>query len=114
MVAQPLLECHYSLHGAFLERPLLEVCAVWSAAERWLCVQRIGGCLFGVSKHLSLIFSCTCCCGQSAALAGSLVVKTARLHAVLAPSRQRAHRAPHHIRVESFSGYAVNIAVMCR
>ncbi len=25
MVAQPLLEAHYSLHGAFLERPLLEV-----------------------------------------------------------------------------------------
>ncbi len=28
MVAQPLLEAHYSLHGAFLERPLLEVCVV--------------------------------------------------------------------------------------
>ena len=25
MVAQPLLECHYSLHGAFLAEPLLEV-----------------------------------------------------------------------------------------
>ena len=25
MVAQPLLECHYSLHGAFLTEPLLEV-----------------------------------------------------------------------------------------
>jgi hypothetical protein len=25
MVAQPLLECHYSLHGAFLSEPLLEV-----------------------------------------------------------------------------------------
>ena len=35
MVAQPLLEAHYSLHGAFLERPLLEVCVVTRPGACW-------------------------------------------------------------------------------
>ena len=52
MVAQPLLECHYSLHGAFLEQPLLEVCA--AAAERRPCFQTFQPMSLEASSHLPL------------------------------------------------------------
>lgn len=61
MVAQPLLECHYSLHGAFLSEPLLEVRWVGLGGNAVICCcQSSGATNLGDSCSDNLLLSAPC------------------------------------------------------